>query len=226
MTTPDHHPTDDTDTGELFAGDSSTLPFDIRKALVVLLKRRYVSADTHPKEWATIVENETLIRSRLNDLFCQLVVNRNYHVAYKQPGDPSNDDLPKLLRETVYTREQTILMVHLRQLYRQKVNDGNEHVFVDGDDLSAEIESYFPPEATDKAAHTRQARLAVEALARHGILLPTPEPNRFRVASIVEVLLPVPVLRDLLSWLQDSTGTDDSSDGYVGDIEMDVDDDE
>ena len=81
----------------LFEGDEGGLEYAQRRALVTLLKQRFISARTHPRDWQVLVEHERLLRSRLNDLFLDLQVDRAREVAWKrqatsETGEPVPDD--------------------------------------------------------------------------------------------------------------------------------------
>ena len=68
----------------LFEGDEGGLEYAQRHALVTLLKQRFISARTHPRDWQVLVEHERLLRSRLNELFLELQVDRVREVAWKR----------------------------------------------------------------------------------------------------------------------------------------------
>src|SRR5262249_14376162 len=96
----------------LFEGDLGQLADGDLRALVVILKRRYVSAERDPDVWRILVENRIALETRLNDMFLQLVVDRDYGVAYKRQAVPDGGGtFPTLLHNAAYSREQTILMV-------------------------------------------------------------------------------------------------------------------
>jgi len=97
-----------------------------------VLKRRYVSSERDPDVWRVVVENRALLEIRLNDMLLQFVVDRDYGVAYKRQAMPdAGATFPTLLHNVAYSREQTILMVHLRGVFRSVRSDGDEAVFVD-----------------------------------------------------------------------------------------------
>ena len=84
------------DSVSLFEGDEGGLEYAQRHALVTLLKQRFISARTHPRDWQVLVEHERLLRSRLNDLFLDLAVDRGREVAWKrqavsETGEPLPD---------------------------------------------------------------------------------------------------------------------------------------
>lgn len=192
----------------LFEGDLGQLAAEVRRALVVILKRRYVSAERDPDVWRILVENRIALETRLNDMFLQLVVDRDYGVAYKRQAVPDGGGtFPTLLHNAAYSREQTILMVHLRSVFRSGLSDGAEAVFVDSQELVDEVANYLPEGTTNKVDADRAAQRAVEALCKSDILLQTPEPGRYRISPIIEVLLPVGRLQELAESLSESSAT-------------------
>src|SRR5690606_33974936 len=99
----------------LFEGDEGGLEFSQRQALVTLLKQRFISARTHPRDWQVLVEHERVLRSRLNDLFLDLAVDRTREVAWKRQATPETGGrFPTLLHDSAWSREETIVLVHLR----------------------------------------------------------------------------------------------------------------
>lgn len=182
----------------LFEGDCGQLALDVRRALVIVLKKRYVSSEQDPEVWRVLTENRALLETRLNDMFLQLVVDRDYGVAYKRQAMPdAGGTFPTLLHNVAYSREQTILMVHLRGVFRSGRSDGDEAVFVDAEELIQEVAHYRPAHATNHVDAEKSAQRAVEALVRSDILLESAEPGRLRISPIIEVLLPVARLQEL-----------------------------
>lgn len=188
----------------LFEGDRGGLPLAQRKALVVLLKQRFISAQTHPKEWRALMEAPEAIRSRLNDLFMDLHLDREREVAYKHQVAPEagGRPFPTLLYDTPWGREDTILLVYLRQRARQEQATGADRVFVDRTDMLDAIDSHRPAHTTDRTGYSRRAANAVEAVYKAGLLIGPSTGDRFEVSNAIEVLLPVPRLRELLDWLR------------------------
>ncbi len=189
----------------LFEGDLGQLAAEVRRALVIILKKRYVSAERDPDVWRILIENRTALETRLNDMFLQLIVDRDYGVAYKRQAVPDGGGtFPTLLHNAAYSREQTILMVHLRGVFRSGLSDGAEAVFVDSQELIDEVANYLPEGTTNKVDADRAAQRAVEALYKSDILLQTPEQDRYRISPIIEVLLPVGRLQELAESLSQS----------------------
>jgi hypothetical protein len=105
-----------------------------------------------------------------------------------------------------YTREETILLVLLRQRFRSERASGQEIVLVDRDNLVENVAHFRPEHATDRSGDARRAAAAVDSLAKARVLLKTSDADRFRVSAVIEVLLPVERLGELLEWLVSHNG--------------------
>lgn len=193
----------------MFDEDASTLFPEQRRCLHALLKNRYISAERHPEHWAVLIANQQLIKSRLNDVFLDLQVDRNYQVAFKRQATAETGDLlPSLLRDMSHTKEETIVMMFLRQRFFAQRQEGDNVVFVDKQTLLDEVADQRPEHATHRAMDQKRALKAIEGLGTAGVLLKTADPERFRISPIIEVLLPVEKLRILWTWLMTQNGTD------------------
>jgi hypothetical protein len=202
------------DASSLFEGDCGQLTLEVRRALVAILKRRYVSAERDPETWRVLTENRVALQSHLNDMFLQLVIDRDYGLAYKRQAVPDGGaSFPTLLHNLPYTREQTILMVHLRGVFRSATSAGDEAVFVDARELVEEAANYWPASTTNHVDAEHAATRAVEALAKSDILLSTAEQGRYRISPVIEVLLPVARLQELAESLAREHASTPAGDG-------------
>lgn len=197
----------------MFEGDTSTLFQEQRVCLNAVLKNRYISAERHPEHWATLLANEAVIKSRLNDLFLDLHVDTDHKIAFKRAATPEGSDpLPSLLRNVAYTKEETIVLVALRQKFHAQRQEGDDVVFVDRQILLDEVADRRPDDSTNRAMDFKRANNAIDGLASAGVLLKTGDPDRFRVSAIIEILLPLPQLRALWTWLFTANGGSGSPD--------------
>jgi hypothetical protein len=201
----DNFDVDEPSTAALFEGDAGTLDLDQRKALVVLLKQRFISAQTHPREWAALVRDDQPFRSRLNDLFMELHLDRQREVAYKRQVSPEGGGraFPTLMYDTPWSREETILLVYLRGRLRTEQASGADRAFVDRTDMLAHIEQYRPAHVTDLAGEGKRAAKAVETVFKAGLLIGSSTAERFEISQAIEVLLPQEKLEALLAWLKE-----------------------
>jgi hypothetical protein len=200
--------TEDAPGADMFEGDSGTLYPEQRRCLVALLKHRYISAERHPEQWAVLLKDEGLIKSRLNDMFLELQVERDQQIAFKrQAVSYTGDPLPSLLRERAHTKEETIVMLALRQGFFAQRQEGEDHVYVERETLMEEIAERWPEDLTNRSLAQKKAGTAIDGVATAGVLLKTADPDRFRISPIIEVLLPIEKLRELMTWLMTQNGT-------------------
>lgn len=211
----------------LFPGDEGGLTLDQRKTLVALLKHRYISAGTHPDEWQTLVAAPHLIKGRLNDVFLDLHIDSSYQVAHKRQAKPEVEGtrFPTLLHDIAYSREETILLVYLRYRFRSDRAAGAEQVLVDREDLLEYVANFRPEHATNVSGDRKRVENAIDVLQKAKILLKTPDPERLRVAPVIEVLLSQQRLEELHEWLigqnsgedPEPPGRDDETDDETDD---------
>ncbi len=186
----------------LFEGDEGGLEYAQRRALVTLLKQRFISARTHPRDWSVLVEHERLIRSRLNDLFLELQVDRDREVAWKrQATSETGGRFPTMLYDAAWSREETLVLVHLRDRLRAGVASGDARVFVDREDIVGYVASFRPSHATDVAGDDKRARNAITSVVKAGLLIGTGSEERFEISEAVEPLIPLELLQELLEAL-------------------------
>jgi hypothetical protein len=220
----DEQPTDGAPSFSLFEGDEGGLTVEQRRTLVLLLKHRYISAALQPAEWRTLLASQTRIKSRLNDLFLDLHVDLHYEVAFKrQAVGEGGERFPTLLHDVSYTREETILLVLLRQRFRSERANGVDIVIVDRDNLVENVAHFRPEHATDRFGDARRAAAAVDSLAKARVLLKTSDPDRFRVSAVIEVLLPIERLAELWEWLVEQNGTEEPEPVGTGTDRLDSD---
>jgi hypothetical protein len=206
----------DESTFALFEGDEGRLDEPQRRALVALLRHPYVSARTHVDEWRAVLDAEHQLRSRLNDLFLELHVDRDREVAFKRQArsESTRRGFPTLLRDAPYTREETIVLVYLRMRLRADARPGPDQVVVDRSEILGHVSGFRPATATDRTRDEARVAKAIERLVTARVLLKTTDPDRFRVASVVEVLLPLERLVELDTWLRTAaTGGGEPTDG-------------
>ena len=218
----------DEDSVSVFEGDEGGLEYAQRHALVTLLKQRFISARTHPRDWRVLVEHERVLRSRLNDLFLDLQIDRAREVAWKrQATAEAGDRFPTLLYDAAWSREETLVLVHLRDRLRAGLSSGDARVFIDREDVVDYVASFRPPHATDVAGDEKRARNAVASVVKAGLLIGSGVDERFEISEAVEPLIPLDLLQELLEALHRANSSevlpepDDPADLFDEDPEPD-----
>lgn len=206
-------------THALFDGDEGGLELDERRALVVLLKNRFVTSESHPKEWKTIGASRQVIARRLNDLFLELKFDAKRGVAYKRPvtSDTGGRDFPTLVHDTIWQREETALLVFLRVRARNDEVRGEVQSRISEAEMLEYLRENRPESATNQVSDDRRADRAINALKSAGLLTKTGEDGELRISPAIEPMLPAPVLNNLLTWLNVRTESGASTDPETDD---------
>ncbi|CAM3391540.1 DUF4194 domain-containing protein [Isoptericola cucumis] len=195
------------DVEALFAGDTGVLPYAARRALALVLQRRYLSAAGHPTEWKALLAHQGVLASRCHDMFVELVVDRDYEIAYKRQVRSDGLSIPVLLKDEPYRRVETLLMLFARNRFRQEQGAGERAAYVDAEELVTYALGFLAQDETNLAGRRREIDNAVAALVREHVLDEVAA-GRYRVQPVVEVLLPVERLRELSAWLRSPSATE------------------
>lgn len=199
------------DEAELFAGDRGTLDPEVRTVLVRLLQRKFLLAEKHPRYWRTLLEHQSVVESRLHDLFVRLVVDHERGIAYKQQVRSEEREVPKLLRDDPYNRTETLVLVHLRSVYQHEAVSGETSARADLEEIVDAVMTYFDVSDNNLARPQKQIRDAVGRLVAEG-LIDEESAGRYRITPLVEIVLDNARLAELAAWL------DGQKSGPAGDV--------
>lgn len=183
------------------------LPLAARRALAVLLTSRFITRATHPEAWAALVDHETDLRDRLEELFLTLTIDRDHEVAFKRQSE--EDGAPVLLRrEKPLSRDASLLLVLLRQEHAY-ADAADDAVTVSRDHI-AEFLGRFQTDAThDEVRVDRRIRAAIAAIERIGLLIPEPDdPDLYVVSPAVVPLVTTTELAHLTRLFQEAGGAE------------------
>lgn len=181
----------------LWDGDRGNLDAKQRDALVALLKKAFISSDD-PVEWRTLTRDPVSIAINLNNLYLNLVIDEQSEVAYAAPARTPDNPFRTLVRDAPNNREETLLLIYLRERFRASTASGETHVFTDAIAMYEYVQRFRPESATDLAGDERRVGRAIEGLITNGILVKTNDEGRYRVHRAIEALLPLDRLNQLL----------------------------
>ena len=117
----------------LWSGDEGQLSLDTRRVLLELLKGPFVSGERSPKLWAALIADENLIRSRLNDVFLELVIDKSASFAFTRRVVTDEVETAAALRSERLTFIDTAMLLALRQ--RLLATGGVRRVIVDQSEI-------------------------------------------------------------------------------------------
>ncbi len=195
-----------------------SLPAQARRALVTLLTTRYVTRSRQRNVWDALACYEVEIRQRLNEMFLDLVIDREAEVAFKRQQE--GEDIPRVLRrEKPLSRDASFLLVYLRRECAYIDLDAEQAV-VTRDQMGEFLRSFRESEDTDAARFERRVDAAINALVRPlGLLAPDPDVDYlFTISPVVVPLVGIDeIQRFEAAFRAAADGTGDPGDVEGGD---------
>jgi hypothetical protein len=174
----------------LFAGDTGELPMDCRRVLVHLLLGPALDAERQTKLWPVLLRDERVLRSRLHELFLELVIDHEQRVAFTRQIADESADVPVLLRKTALTFVQSALLLFLRQQLTQADARG-ERAVVSHEDMREHLGVFERDRNVDRAKFERQANNAVEKAVQLNLIRRLRgEDERYEVSPALKLLFP------------------------------------
>ena len=171
----------------LFNADTGSLALDERRVLVQLLAGPFVDRRRHPKLWPVLARSESTIRSRLADLFLDLVIDHDQHVAFTRPLDTGELDTPQLLRRKTLTFVDSVLLLILRSRLTQSDAQG-ERAAVSAAELVEEMRPFERASNTDRAGFQRRVKSAIEKFKASNILQELRDGDRYEISPTLKLL--------------------------------------
>ncbi len=172
----------------LYLGDTGQLPEEARRVLVQLLAGPSLDGKRHGKLWPALRRHEAVIRSRLAELFLELVLDDDLEVAFTRQADTGELDAPILLRRAPLTFIQSVLLLYLRQLLTEAAARG-ERAVVSGSEMVEQMKLYEPGENADRAGFEKRIRAAIEKVKDHSIISPIrASEDRYEISPTLKLL--------------------------------------
>ena len=179
----DEHPA-----GRLYPGDTGQLPEAARRALVQLLSGPSLEQRRHPRLWPALLQHEAAIRSRLADLFLELILDADRSIAFTRQADTGELETPILLRRSPLTFIDSVLLLYLRQVLVDAELRG-EPALVDRDELADQLRLYEPADSTDRAGFEKRIAAAIEKAKKNSLLAALKgNADRFEVSASLKLI--------------------------------------
>jgi hypothetical protein len=169
----------------LFAGDHGTMPFDARLALCKLLSGPFIDGDS--PHWPAVLRDEALLRSRLADVFLDLILDRDRRVAFTRQADTGELTAPVLLRSAPLTFIESVLLLHLREALID-AETRNERAVVDEADLLDHLE-LFANAGGDRVGAHKRIGAGIDKMRKNNILQSIRgTDNRYEISPALRLL--------------------------------------
>jgi hypothetical protein len=183
--------------GALYVGDVGDLALDTRRVLVQLLAGPSLDARRHSHLWPILLRDEALIRSRLAELFLDLVLDRDTQVAFTRQADAGDLEVPVLLRRAPLTFIDSVLLLFLRQRLSQ-ADVHAERAVIATDEVIEFLTTYERAANTDRAGFVKRVHASIEKIKKHSILQKIrAAEDRFEISPTLKLLFSVEEIQAL-----------------------------
>jgi hypothetical protein len=172
-----------------YVSDHGILPIDTRRVLVQLLAGPSLEASRHSRLWPVLIRDEKVIRSRLSELFLELILDHDLQVAFTRQADTGELEVPTLLRRAPLTFIDSVLILYLRQRLTQADAQGMRAV-VAIDEMMENLLPYERSANTDRAGFAKRVYASIEKLKKHNVLQKIrASEDRFEISHALKLLL-------------------------------------
>lgn len=173
----------------LYPADTGLLPPMTRQVLVHLLKGPYFDRRTSTKLWDELKTNEATIRSRLSDLYLDLLIDDEIGVAFCRKPDLGDHDAPTLLTTARLKFLDSAVLLELRERLMRARADG-ERAFVTLADLADMLRLYDRASETDAKAFNNHLTSIRKRLIERRILIELSSGDSLEISPILPLLFP------------------------------------
>ncbi|WP_197496915.1 DUF4194 domain-containing protein [Paraburkholderia caribensis] len=190
-------PVDGGEDKALFEGDSSTLPYDVRRAYALLLRGPSID-ERHSRLWPVLIDHEPRLRQLLHAAFLDLVIDREQKVAFARPVHAPDLDVPQLMREVRLTFVDSALVLYLRMELTLAEAEGRRAT-VSRSDLVDHLKAYEASDNVDQTRFGRQVEAAIEKAKKYNFLrLIRNSGDRFEVSPTLKLVFSYEQVSELL----------------------------
>ena len=180
-----------------FLGDTGSLPVDTRRVLVQLLLGPSVDAHRQSKLWPVLLRDEAIIRSRMHELFLEVVIDHEQQVAFTRQVTAEELEVPILLRKASLTFLETALLLFLLQRLTQADAQG-ERAVVSLSDMQEHLGVFERDNNPDHARFGRQVVNAVDKAKKLSLLQRIRSSDeRYEVAPTLKLLFSAEEIQQL-----------------------------
>ncbi|MDR5839200.1 DUF4194 domain-containing protein [Caballeronia sp. LZ034LL] len=152
-----------------FLCDTGSLPIDTRHVMVQLLLGPSIDARRQSRLWPILLRDEAIVRSRLHELFLEVVIDHEQQVAFTRQVTSEELEVPILLRKASLTFLETALLLFLRQRLTQADAQG-ERTAVSLADMQEHLGVFERDHNPDHAKFGRQIMNAVDKAKKLSLL--------------------------------------------------------
>ena len=156
-----------------------------RRVLLSLIRGPYLRADEQTKVLSALVRNEEVVRTRLADLYLDLVLDMDAGVAFVR--NLEIDDAPKVVRAHRLTVLDTALVLFLRRRLLAG-QTSSARTFVGRDEIEDQLRSYQRLATSDRKGFADRITASINKMTKNSVLLSAGAEDRWEISPVLALV--------------------------------------
>lgn len=171
----------------LWEGDTGSLALTSRRALVQLLKGPLITYDKHPELWNAILSDTAALKSRLADVFLDLVIDEDSGIAFTRLVTAPDDlKIPQVLRTETLSHADTVVLLYLRS--ELALAPPGDRVIVDVADIHEAASPYRSVSSRDESGFAKRITASINRIKGFSLLSNTETEDRLVISPVLRSL--------------------------------------
>jgi len=177
---------DDASSASLWSGDRGRLGENSRRALLELVQGPYLSGARKPRLWSALLTDTDEIRSRLHELFLELVIDTVDEFAFVRPVRTEELAVPVAVRTAALTFMDTLMLLVLRQTLLAA--HGEHRVIVGRDEVFEQLRTYRS--SRDEADYEKRMNSSwAKLMNKLGLIHKAGSDDRVEISPVVKFIV-------------------------------------
>lgn len=188
---------DDTErslTEGFWAGDTGELGVNARRALLRLVQGPYLSATRSPGPWSALIADPRPVRSRLHELFLDLVIDAENGFAFVRNARTGDFEAPIAVRAEKLTFLDSAMLLVLRQMLLAGEHEGR--VIVGEDEVFEQLAPFRSPDR-DSADFIKRLNSSWRKMKHTLRVIHTASEGRVEISPVLRLLVDADRVRTL-----------------------------
>ncbi|MDX1656383.1 MAG: DUF4194 domain-containing protein [Candidatus Competibacteraceae bacterium] len=183
------------------------LPPEGRRALVELLRRGVVMADSRRRVFEVLCRHQAAIEARLADLYLRLLLDRQGGLALllrdddgQESGDEEEDEEGAgLIPRRTLSLYDTLLLLVLRKYYQERETAGEQRIIVDLERLETLLNPFLPLSNSSRSDRRRLSGTLEKFKDSRVLAAVRGEEERFEITPVIRHVVNAQFLERMLA---------------------------
>ncbi len=184
-----------------FPGDTGSFPFELRQALVRLLRGPYIDGTVDAPLWTTILTHRASLQQYLSEIFLLLTVDTDRKIALLAPAEIDAVHTQPIVARKPLRREETLLALRLRLLLDRHAGTGTDATITRSGAREV-LAEHRRQGAVDDKRLDEQTDASLARLLALKLILPTEMVDEYRVSNALALALPFDSIDQIPAHLQ------------------------